>query len=337
MNALVAFLKSRTCVIVPAEVEAGHVDRLPAGRLRREAVVDGELRAGVVVEDVGVEAEAGADDHAVVADLLDDLVDPGEGVLDVVAVGVLADLADVAVEDRVLQLELVHVEDARVVRAEVPDEVRAPGQFHRPRAADVHDRGRLDQVVRRLEGGVPLAQHQDPLVLELLRVDGDVGVLVGELDPGDVRGVRLADAGGHDQPSRAELGVTGGDHEDLAVPPDARHARVVPDVDLVLRRVVGEVAEQILGDREELLAVVGEEHRFVVAVGEDRVPVHPEVQLRVGPAGVLLVDRDERPVPRVGAEERAGRGPALQHEVPPRLWPRNCPSCNPAGPAPTTR
>ena len=298
------------------EVEAGHVGRLPLGRQGREPVVDHQLRAAVAVEDRGVEPEPGADDHAVVAQVARDLVGAREADGDEVAAVAALDPLDGPVEQRVLGLELVGVEQVVVDRPQVPDVVRSPGHPQRRRARDVDDRRRLDQVVGGLEPGVALADDQHALVEEVARVDGDLAVALRRLDAGDRRDVgRVTPVATITRRARWVPAVLVGDHEAAVRARHRADARAVDDPQPQGGGVVREIAHQVVGVGEVALRVAREEQARVVR--QQRVPVHPQVELRVVPAGVRLVDGDQPPVARERAEEAAGSGSGLEDRVVP--------------------
>lgn len=316
MKPPVDFLKSRCCARRSGEVEAGHVHRLVRRGEFGEAVVDDQGGAAPRVEHRGVEAESGADDHPVVAQLLHDLVGPGEAEADAVhaVVGVLLDGQHVSVQQGVLRLELIGVEEVVVDRADVTDVVGVPGHADGVRAGDMDDRCGLDKVVSGLQSGVALADDQDPPIGEVLGVHGDDGVVLGGLDTRKVGDIGPGQSGGHDQ-STGSVFVTVliGDREAVLVTADPLHPGVVGDVQLERLREVGEIAHQIVGVREVALAVAAEEQ--VGIRGQQGVPVHPEIQLGIVGAVVHLVDRDQLAVPGEGAEERAGSLAALQNPV----------------------
>lgn len=195
-----------------------------------------------------------------------------------------------------------------------------PGQLDRVRAGDVDHRGLLDEVVGGLERRVALAEDQHALVGEAGRVHRHRRVLFGVLDAGDPGHVRLADAGRHHHDPRLPAApVRGLDDEARAAPffrgrpGDPLDPGVVVDPQVECGGVVGEVAPQVLRGREIPFGVAREQQPRVRR--EDRVPVHPEVELRILGPGVRLVDRYHRAVTRVGREERAGRLARLQQRV----------------------
>jgi hypothetical protein len=176
-------------------------------------------------------------------------------------------------------------------------------------SGDVDDGGGLDEVVRGLERGVALADDQYALVGELFRVDGHRLVAVGELDARNIGEVRLRRSGGDDQPAgRVAFAVLVGDREPVAGALDPGGAGVVADGQVGGGGIVGEVADHVAGVGEIPRRIGGEER---TAVAEQRVPVHAEVELRVGGAGVALVDGDQLTVTGKGAKESAGRRPGL--------------------------
>jgi hypothetical protein len=81
---------------------------------------------------------------------------------------------------------------------------------------------------------------------------------------------------------------------------------------MCLREVV-EVAHHVVGLREVARPIAGE--RPIAFLGRERVPVDAQVELRVVPAGVRLVDLDELAVAREGPEEGLGPVAALEDRV----------------------
>ncbi len=297
------------------EVQVRHVDRLEGRGLLGEPVLDDEGGAAGLVEDGGVEAEAGARDDPVVVQLTQGF--RGAGVAqqhpEAAAVGLL-DALHGAVEDRVLRLELVGVQEVVVHRAQMPEVVRLPGELDRVRAGDVDDRGLLDETVGGLERGVPLADDKHPLVGERHRVGVEGVVPFGEFEPRDGRLVEPGDTGRHDEPPGlpgAPVAVEEG--EDTVRAGDPHDLRPVLDAYAGAFREVAQIAHEVVRGREVALAVPGEEQFGIVA--EQRVPVHAQIEFRVGETRVDLVVRDQLPMAGIPGEGRPRRTSPLQDDV----------------------
>mmetsp|Transcript_15413 Transcript_15413/g.60234 ORF Transcript_15413/g.60234 Transcript_15413/m.60234 type:complete len:409 (-) Transcript_15413:302-1528(-) len=181
------------------EENARHVRRLPLARLQRETAAGGEGRHHFLREDVGVEAEASAEQNPVVVEGNAHLPALEPDVSGETAVLVLAHSAQLAVEDVVLRLELVGVEEVVVHSAQVADEVRGPGELEEVRADDLDLPRRLDQVVCRLESAVALADDEDALVLEVVWVDRHCCIGLAVLDAVHVGEVLLVHASRHNK------------------------------------------------------------------------------------------------------------------------------------------
>ncbi|MDQ0785645.1 hypothetical protein QFZ64_001142 [Streptomyces sp. B3I8] len=297
------------------EVEVRHVDGFEGRGLLREAVLDDEGGAAVLVEDGGVEAEAGARDDPVVVQLAQRFRGPGvaEHHPEAAAVGLL-DALHGAVEHRVLGLELVGVQEVVVHRAQMAEVVGLPRELDRVRSGQMDDRGLLDEAVRGLERGVPLADDEHSLVGEGggIRVEGVVPL--GEFEARDVRLVEPGDAGGHDEasgPPGPSAAVVHGEDAVRAGDPD--HLRPVLDAYAGTCGEVGQIAHEVVRRREVALGVPGEQQLRVVA--EQRVPVHAQLELRVREARVHLVGRYQLPMAGVPGEERPRPAPPLQDDV----------------------
>ncbi len=301
------------------EVQAGYVHRLVGGTLLREPVVDDEGGAAGVVEEVRVEAESGAQDDAVVEQFAEAFRGPcvAEGDTEP-AVGGLLDVLHGAVQDGILRFELIAVQEVVVHRAQMSHEVGLPRHFEGVRAGDVDHRGLRHEGLRRFEGGVALADDQHALIDEGLRVGVEGVVPFGESDPGDVRLVEPGDTGRDDEAPRLPRPSGGvADREEAVGAGDADDLRPVLHTHTGAVREVAQVAHEVVGPGEVLLAVPAEQQVRIVA--QQRVPVHPQVEFRVAVPGVHLVDRDQLSMSGVPGEERAGPVPALQDGVVPSV------------------
>ena len=96
---------------------------------------------------------------------------------------------------------------------------------------------------------------------------------------------------------------------------DADDPGVVPDAQVEGVGEIGQVPDHVVGVGEVAAGVAGEAQAGIV--GQQRIPVHAQVELGVVPAGVRLVDRDEPPVPRESVEERPRRRTGLDDQIVP--------------------
>src|SRR5215831_19563699 len=111
------------------EVKIRYVGRFPLACLRREPISYGQRRPAVVVKNRGVEAEAGAYDYAIVANVLFHLVRTSKAQSHQIGSVPAFDMLNASVEQCVLRLALVGVEEIVVDRAQMADEVRPPGKL----------------------------------------------------------------------------------------------------------------------------------------------------------------------------------------------------------------
>jgi hypothetical protein len=193
------------------------------------------------------------------------------------------------------------------------DEMRSPGEFERARPGHVNHRRPLGQGVRRLEGRVALAGDEDALVSEVVGVDRHIAVKLGGLDAGDRRKVRPAESG-RDDDSPGIDGLAGVAAQLKAFDGALVHAAdaaAVADVQPMCE--VGQVAQIVIGVGEVAVGVAREPQ--VRIVGQQGVPVDPEVLLGIVPTGVRLVDRDHLAMSRIGLEERARAVAGFEHDV----------------------
>jgi hypothetical protein len=78
-------------------------------------------------------------------------------------------------------------------------------------------------------------------------------------------------------------------------------------------RVIGEIPNHIVGGGKVGIAVGCESQRLVI--GQQGVPVHAELQLGIGEAGVGFIIRDKLTVPREGSKERSRRASFLHDQI----------------------
>src|SRR4029077_19597082 len=94
------------------------------------------------------------------------------------------------------------------------------------------------------------------------------------------------------------------DHDEVAGTVDRGYPSVVLNAQASSRSEVAQIAHQIGSVRKVALRVAGKEQLRIFT--QQRVPVHPQVELRVRGPRVRLVDRYQAPVARVLLEEGAG-------------------------------
>ena len=129
------------------EVETGNIDGLPLRCLRRKSIFVDELWPAIIREDGSVEPKSGTNDDTVVLDLFPHLVGTHEADRDEVGSVAVIDTFDIAVEQRVLRLQLIRIQQVVIDRPKVADVVRLPGHPYRIWTGHMDDRGGFDQVV----------------------------------------------------------------------------------------------------------------------------------------------------------------------------------------------